>query len=391
VWDGSAVWPGEGGYLYIPAVNGGSGHLRFFKNGVNQATGEPALSLAATSPEEFAFGSGAPIVTSDATTSDSAILWITRCVYYDCGEAELIAYDPVPLGTESLKVLWRAPLDAATKFSRPDAAGGHIYVGNAEGDLYAFAAPSLTPSTTSLDLGSAPIGGHLAGEVTLTNTGTALKVSAVRAPPAPFEATGLPAVGSLIAPGAQITVRVALASSSPGSFTGSLGLSTEAGDTSIDLSGSVATPSPETSTAPPETHAGASAANPLAAPAALTPAPAWAEVPASLTHLQVRSFASRRSRRRGEALLIYTLSKSGTVDIGIYRQVISHRCKHGAHTCIHYVPTRIKRTVTGHAASNVLTLNLKALAPDDYRLTATPIAPSGARGITRYVHFKVVR
>ena len=392
VWDGSAVWPGEGGYLYIPAVapggsaGGNSDHLRFFKNGVNEATGEPELSLAASSPEEFAFGSGAPIVTSQATTSGSAVLWITRCAHYACSEAELVAYAPVPLGKESLRVLWHAPLGAASKFSRPDAAGGHIYVGNAEGDLYAFAAPSLSTSTTSLDLGSALAGETLAGEVTLTNTGTALTVSAGRPPSAPFGVSGLPAAGSVIAPGQKITVRVTLTSPTTGSFSGSLGLSTEAGETSIALSGTVVPPATEPTSAPSQSRGTVTTSSPLTT--SLDPV---TEPPLNLTHLQVRSSASSRSRRRGEALLIYTLSATGTVDIAIYRQVISHRCKLGARTCIHYVPTRIKLRVTGRTASNVLRLNLKQLAPGDYRLTATPLAPSGTPGITRYVNFKAVR
>ncbi len=47
VWDGAAVWPGDGGYVYIPSVspggsNGGSsGNLRFFKYGVEAGDTHP--------------------------------------------------------------------------------------------------------------------------------------------------------------------------------------------------------------------------------------------------------------------------------------------------------------------------------------------------------------
>ena len=65
--------------------------------------------------------------------------------------------------------------------------------------------------------------------MTFTNTGTKLTVKAVHAPSAQFEATSLPKVGSVIEPGEVITVNVTFKSSTPGNFTGSLGLTTEAG------------------------------------------------------------------------------------------------------------------------------------------------------------------
>jgi outer membrane protein assembly factor BamB len=243
VWDGSAVWPGDGGYVYIPSVapagesGGSSDHLRFFRYGVDGETGEPTLSLAGESPDSFGFGSGSPIVTSDATASGTAILWITRCPPTTCEGADLRAYSPVPIAG-SPNVLWEAPIGTANKFSRPDASNGHVYVGNREGDVFGYSGPALTPSTTSLDLGAGPVKGRLTGEVAFTNTGTKLTVSAVRLPSGPFEATGLPAVGTVIEPGQVITVGVAFESSALGSFAGSLGLTTAAGETNIALSGS---------------------------------------------------------------------------------------------------------------------------------------------------------
>lgn len=252
VWDGSAVWPGDGGYVYIPGVapagtgatEGGSDNLRFFKYGVEQ--GEPTLSLAATSLENFAFGSGAPIVTSNSTASGTGILWTTQCSpkFAACKEAKLRAYGAVPVAGAPHE-LWSAPIGQATKFSRPDASNGHIYVGNREGHIFGYGGPgALTPSTASLEFATAPVGDRVARQVTFTNTGTQLEVSAVRPPSAPFEATGLPPVGTIIAPGQVITVEVALRSPAAGSFTGSLGLTTQAGEANVALSGSVEEPPP---------------------------------------------------------------------------------------------------------------------------------------------------
>jgi outer membrane protein assembly factor BamB len=157
VWDGAAVWPGDGGYVYLPTVSppssdgaGSVGHLFSFKYEVGGGE-KPTLSVASKSPEEFGFGSGSPIVTSDGTNGGSAILWITRCEYGTkelCENAELRAYNPVPVGTE-LQQLWSAPIGTGNKFSRPYANNGHIYIANHEGDVFAYSAPAPPPPTSS--------------------------------------------------------------------------------------------------------------------------------------------------------------------------------------------------------------------------------------------------
>lgn len=400
VWDASAVWPGDGGYVYIPSVSpggsasGSSGKLRFFKYGVDTATNEPTLSLAATSTELFGFGSGSPIVTSAGATNGSGVLWITRCPPGECNKAELVAYNPVPAGAESLQQLWQAPIGTANKFSRPDAAGGHIYVGNSEGKIIAFAGPELTPSASSLNLGEALAGTELTGEVTLANTGpTQLKVSAVRAPSQPFEASGLPAPERTIEPGATITVRVAFHSSAPGHFAGSLALTTQAGETEIALSGIATAPPESEPTVPPESAPTTPAGGGTATTATVLTAPSIAtiatvEPPPSLTRLHV---ASPTARHRNKLRVTYELSGAGTVAMRIYRRVISHHCVFGARSCIHYLATPIKFKLSGHPAANAVALNLARLPAGHYRIAATPSGPSSAAGSTRYALFTLGR
>jgi hypothetical protein len=252
-WDGPATWPGEGGWVYIDSVSPGAtaeesaDYLRFFKYGVNEKTGLPELSLAGTSSDAYGFASGSPTVTSNGVNAGSALVWITRCpspgppTKGSCKEAALQAYSPVPKGGAP-EVLWEGPIGFASQFSRPDASNGHIYVGNREGDIVAFSGPALVPSASSLELGSTSLGGERTAEATFTNNGTKLTVTAVTLPSAPFEATGLPAVGSTIEPGQVIKVAVTFRPTAHGSFKGSLGITTKAGETSIALSG----------TAPPE-------------------------------------------------------------------------------------------------------------------------------------------
>jgi hypothetical protein len=403
VWDGAAVWPGNGGYVYVPSVSpggasgGSSGNLHFFKYGV-EATEEPTLSLAATSPETFWFGSGSPIVTSDGTTSGTAVLWITQCPEQGCGNARLVAYNPVPLGEKLLQVLGEWPIGTANKFSRPDAENGHIYVGDSEGRIFGYSGPQLTPSSTSLDLGTALTGAQLTGTVTLTDTGpSSLTVGAVRSPSAPFEATGLPPEGAVIEQGQTLTVHVAFRSATPGSFKGSLSLHTAAGETEVALSGTAEAPPPEELTKPNEPggtgtpEQGKTGTTSLTPTNPLGPSLTLSEPLASLTHPHLAYPASKRGRGHRELRLTFTLSAAGTVQIAIDRRVLSHNCRRGVHTCVHDVPTSVKLTVAGHAGRNVLTVNLAGLPAGDYRLALTPRTRTGTAGSTRYVDFKTVR
>jgi outer membrane protein assembly factor BamB len=383
VWDGFAVWPGDGGYVYIPGVSKPAtgqenfDYLRYFKYGVT--SGKPNLSIAATSTEQFGFGSGSPIVTSNGTGSGSAVLWITRCANVEighCENAELWAYDATPVEGKPRR-LWTAPIGFASKFSRPDASGGHIYVGNHEGDIFAFSPRALTPSNTSLEFGTIPVGDQHGAEVTFTNTGTPLKVSAVRPPSAPFEATGLPAVGTVIAPGQVISVRVAFSPGAPGGFSGSLGFTTEAGESTVALSGSAPAP------APPPGSTGVALLTTSGAPGT------GIEPLIVLEHLKLRFLASKSSRHRRKATVTYTLSTAGKVQIFVYRRAVSHHCPRGAHSCVRYLHTPIKLTVTGHAGVNHITLDLTQLRPGAYRLSATPLARPGVATIRRSVSFTV--
>jgi hypothetical protein len=227
-----------------------------------------------------------------------------------------------------------------------------------------------------------------------------MTVSAVHMPATPFEATGLPSVGTKIAPGEVIKVHLIFKSSTPGEFNQSVGLTTEAGETKIAVSASANTePSPEPNPTPsPEpgptpartTSTTASGATVQFAPVSLSTfpnplgnafAPEDPPPPRPSTH----------GHRRRNWLITYTLSAAAQVQIAIYRRVVSYRChrgQRGASTCVHYLPTTIKLNVVGHAASNVLAVNLAHLSAGHYRLAATPIARSGAAGVTRYVSFK---
>jgi iron transport multicopper oxidase len=146
VWSSPAVWPGDGGYIYIPTSSGsedGSGLMDAYQYGLTGA-GSPTLSLVGRSPDSFGFGSSAPVVTSDGTTSGSALVWTVWSPGGSGVGAQIRAYNPVPVdGT--LQMVWSAPVGTASKFNPPGVADNRIYVGTRDGNVLGFGAPVGAP------------------------------------------------------------------------------------------------------------------------------------------------------------------------------------------------------------------------------------------------------
>jgi hypothetical protein len=246
--------------------------------------------------------------------------------------------------------------------------------------LSAFAEePALTPSTSTVELGSTLLNTHLAKTVTFKNTGnTTLEIKSTQPPTAPFTATKLPAKGTKLAPGEAITVEVGFESATAGPFTATLGLTTQAGETTIALSASAEEPAPTPSTSLP------SLVTPLGGTSAFMET---REPLLSLTRLQVRAQASHAGGHPHRFLISYVLSAPGTVELAIDRRTISRHCQPGVSTCVHWAPTKVKLKVAGHTGINSLALSLAGLRPGAYRVRATPVASSGAAGVTRFLHF----
>jgi iron transport multicopper oxidase len=148
VWSRPGVWPGEGGWVYIPTASGGtspagsSGNLRVYQYGLS-GEGTPTLSLQATSAEAFGFSSSAPVITSDGTTPGSALVWIVWAPNGTGVGAQLRAYDPIPVNGEPV-LRWSEPIGTSAKFALPGVGAGRLYVGTRDGHVIAFGSP-VTP------------------------------------------------------------------------------------------------------------------------------------------------------------------------------------------------------------------------------------------------------
>jgi outer membrane protein assembly factor BamB len=137
-----AVWPGEGGYVFIPGM-GDSGGLEILK--YSPEGEQPKFELIHQTSNTLEWGSGSPIVTSDGTTPGSAIVWEEQCpVAGICTDSTLNAYKAVP--AEGEPPLWQAPIGIASKFGRPGVYDGRIYVGTMDERVIGFGVPTEPPA-----------------------------------------------------------------------------------------------------------------------------------------------------------------------------------------------------------------------------------------------------
>ena len=248
VWSRPGVWPGEGGWVYIPTASGGtsasgsSGNLQVYQYGLS-GTGAPTLSLQGTSAEAFGFSSSAPVITSDETIPGSGLVWIVWTPNGSGEGAQLRAYKPVPVHGEPV-MLWSAPIGTSAKFATPGVGAGRLYVGTRDGHVIAFGSP-VTPilSGSPTAFGTTTIGDSTEKTLTLTATEplTLSKLDesssqfALDTPSSPLPAT--------LTTGQTIEVPITFSPTESGPIGGTVTATTSTGKTaSFGLSGTGETP-----------------------------------------------------------------------------------------------------------------------------------------------------
>ena len=257
VWSRPGVWPGEGGWVYIPTASGGtsssgsSGNLRVYRYGLSGA-GTPALSLQATSSDAFGFSSSAPVVTSDDTTEGSALVWIVWAPNGTGEGAQLRAYDPIPVDGKPV-MLWSAPVGTAAKFATPGVGAGRLYVGTRDGHVIAFGSP-VTPVLSGAPTGFGPTTIGESSKKTLTLTANEpLTLSKLESSSSQFTlgppSRSLPAT---LTTGETIEVPITFSPTSSGPIGGTLTATTSTGTTAIfGLAGTGRTATAQIEASPP--------------------------------------------------------------------------------------------------------------------------------------------
>lgn len=168
VWSKPSVWPGDGGYLYVPATAGPLHAYRYHLTPDDQ----PALELAGASPDAFGFGSSSPVITSNGTQSGSALVWMTWPSGPDGLGGQLRAYDPIPRNGV-LALLFAANIGQSAKFAMPGVGNGHIYVGTRDGHALGFGkTPVGTPGGGPNDASAPSLDSSPAGDDASVNRQT---------------------------------------------------------------------------------------------------------------------------------------------------------------------------------------------------------------------------
>ena len=242
VWSRAAVWPGAGGWVYLPtaspgaSASGSSGQLNVFSLGTDGA-GLPTLGLAAHADGAFGFGSSAPIVTSNGVSPGTGLVWIVWSPDGTGMGGELRAYDALPTGT-TLPLRLQVPIGRASKFNPPGVGDGRIYVGNRDGHLLGFG--NTTPIALAgppVDFGAVTVGTPAMAPFQLTAT-QSVTVTALSSTSPEFTASGVtPPLPATLAPGQTLSGTVKFQPTGTGIRAAALVATTSAGSFSLSLSG----------------------------------------------------------------------------------------------------------------------------------------------------------
>ncbi|MEY2421523.1 MAG: hypothetical protein QOI95_1590 [Acidimicrobiaceae bacterium] len=242
VWSKPAAWPGDGGWVYLPtasagpASSGSSGVMDVYHYGLD-GNGKPTLALSATSADAFGFGSGAPVVTSTGTASGSALVWTIWMASGTGRDAQLRAYDPIPVNG-TLQLRWSAAIGTASKFAVPAVSGNRVYVGARDGHVHGFGRPVQSPmSGSSVQFPDTVVGSTSSAVATLTANQT-VTVSSVAVSPSTFAAGSTsPSLPATLHIGDTLSVPVSFTPTQVGVAGGTLTGSTDKGTVALALSG----------------------------------------------------------------------------------------------------------------------------------------------------------
>jgi hypothetical protein len=257
VWSRPGVWPGDGGYVYIPTSAGST--FDVYKYGLT-GNGKPSLSRVATAVDGLGSGSGAPVITSDGTNPGSAIVWLTRTTDATGVGATLRGFEAVPQSGK-LNLIFNAPIGTASKYSVPGVGAGRLYVGNREGKVIAFGSP-VTPALTgsAVSFPTTTIGESSPGTATLTAT-ESLTLNGLTSSSGQYAlGTPSPALPAHLVAGQSISVPITFTPTAAGLISATLKATTAAGaEVTISLNGSGRQPDATLAVAPPVVSFGGTA------------------------------------------------------------------------------------------------------------------------------------
>jgi hypothetical protein len=238
LWGHPAFWGGTpgtgsaGGYVYLVE---NAGFLRALKLSANGA-GVPQLISTANSQSTFGYTSGSPIVTSDGTSANSALVWLVSVDGSSGTSPVLRAFNADPVNG-ILNQVYSSPLNPpgvtdntqahGSKFSTVATDNGRVFVGTRDGYVFGFGHPSSAPIfAPSTNLGSVPVG-DTTSVVPITLTASRpVTVTKITATP-PYTVTDPLTASVPMTTNGSITPHLTMRPTTPGDQPGMLVVSTK--------------------------------------------------------------------------------------------------------------------------------------------------------------------
>src|SRR5487761_2407701 len=249
VWSKPAVWPGDGGYVYLLTIHTAGltgGALNAFQRVVSASGAVELQPVGHTAAGSFGFGSGAPSITPNGTASGSSLLWFIHENDSSGVGAQLEAFDPMPANpgaNGTLTKVWSSGAFTSQKFAEPGVGDGAIYVGTEDGHLMGFgftSAPALSGDNVDFAPTTVSQSTTLTAQFTATSptTVTGFTVSS-SGPSGPYYSLGTPSMTlpASLSAGQTITVPVTFTPTAIGSLPGTLTANDSGGTAVLSLSG----------------------------------------------------------------------------------------------------------------------------------------------------------
>ncbi len=210
----AAVWPGAGLVYFTTTATLGA-HLL-------QSTPALTLTPVGSAGDAFGLGSSSPVVTSDGLAAGTALVWVVWMAGGDGTNAQLRAYDAVPVGGH-LALRYSAPIGGGAKFARPGVGSGRIYVGTRDGHVLGFGAPiEASLAGAPLSFPAAVVGSQETRPVTLTAL-QPVTVEALEVAGAAFAlGAAVPPLPAQLATGDTLVAQIVFSPSAPGLTAGTL-------------------------------------------------------------------------------------------------------------------------------------------------------------------------
>jgi HYDIN/CFA65/VesB family protein len=275
-------------YIYYEGTGWGSTDNMYALKFDGTDPSAPALDNVGASAKLYGFSSGSPVITSNGTDPNSAIVWEVHADTNSVpNNGSLDAYSALPVNGV-LQQIWTAPIGNAAQFTIPATSNGRIYVGarndasaataNASvcptdfesaayaspandsscvGEVYGFGNFSAQLAGSTVNFGNVALGKAATKTVTLTNTGdTPVTITSVTTPTVPFGTpAGGPALNHPIARGASVSFPVTFTPQARGTTTGTYTVTTTDGftaprTTTVTVTGTGAAPAGGTTVVP---------------------------------------------------------------------------------------------------------------------------------------------